>query len=246
MEVDLSRGAVAAMSEHGEKAAGLRPVLQVADVPRLVGSPGRSVATLYRLVLSDGVHLLQGILASVRNHLVADGTLRRGTVLRILQYICSTLQHRRIFMFIQFEVLEIDCALIGSPKLYEYGQDIPFSSILRPTQEGANNLTCSWSCGESHSAGQGTVGEDARKTVAQISTWKLGCSDEQELVMVKATLSIINTEDFCYPACPLVVDGRQCGMKVAINRDGWWKCRRCNQTFVTCDYRYMILSKLQD
>ena len=94
MEVDLSQGAVAAMSRHQEE--GLRPVLQVADARQLPGLPRSASSTpRCRLVLSDGVHCLQGVLVSGLAHLVADGALRRGTVLRLLEYQCCTVRNRR-------------------------------------------------------------------------------------------------------------------------------------------------------
>ena len=93
MEVDLSHGAVAATSRHDHEAEGLRPVLQVAGAPRLVGSS--AVAAKYRLVLSDGAHLLQGVLATSLNHLVADGALRRGSVVRVVDYVCSCIRNQR-------------------------------------------------------------------------------------------------------------------------------------------------------
>ena len=95
MEVNLSRGAVAAMSEQ-PAALRLRPVLQVADARQLPGLPRSASSTpRCRLVLSDGVHCLQGVLVSGLAHLVADGALRRGTVLRLLEYQCSTIRNRR-------------------------------------------------------------------------------------------------------------------------------------------------------
>ena len=92
MEVNLSRGAVAAMSEQ-PAALRLRPVLQVAGAPRLVGSS--PAAAKYCLVLSDGAHLLQGVLATSLNHLVADGALRRGSVVRVVDYVCSCIRNQR-------------------------------------------------------------------------------------------------------------------------------------------------------
>jgi hypothetical protein len=97
----------------------------------------------------------------------------------------------------------------------------------------------------STSANQGMAAELPWKTVAEI-TDVLGCLVQPELFIVKATLSIINTGSFCYAACPLVVNGSQCGREAARNSDGWWHCNSCNQTFVTCDYRYRILAQLQD
>ena len=95
MEVNLLRGAVAAMSEQ-PAALRLRPVLQVAGAQQLPGLPRSAASTpRCRLVLSDGVHCLQGMLVSGLAHLVADGALRRGTVLRLLEYQCSTIRNRR-------------------------------------------------------------------------------------------------------------------------------------------------------
>ena len=97
----------------------------------------------------------------------------------------------------------------------------------------------------STSANQDMAAELPWKTVAEI-TDVLGCLVQPELFIVKATLSIRNTGSFCYAACPLVVNGSQCSTEAARNSDGWWHCNSCNQTFVTCDYRYRILAQLQD
>ncbi|KAL6619657.1 hypothetical protein ACP70R_034796 [Stipagrostis hirtigluma subsp. patula] len=253
MEEDLTRGAVAAVWEYGDgqlaQFAGLRPVLQVADL-RQIDLPGRrrtgSTTKRYRMVLSDGAHSMQGLLATDNNRHVADGALRRGTVLRLLEYVCTTVHRRRFVIVIQFEILQTDCALIGDPQLYEYGQDVSIPSTpMRPAEKGPTNLTFAHFFGESHCHGEGMAAELFRKTIAQINDENLGCLDKKEFT-VKAYISFINTENFCYAACPLVVDGRQCCMMVTSNGDGWWHCHKCSQTFVTCDYRYMISVQLQD
>ncbi|KAF8725643.1 hypothetical protein HU200_020185 [Digitaria exilis] len=113
MEADLSRGAVATMSRH--QGEGLRPVLQVVDAPRIVGSSAAAAA----LVLSDGAHLLRGLLPASLNHLIAGGALRRGSVVRVLEYVCSYIQNQRVIIVIQLEILQVECALIGNPTIYE-------------------------------------------------------------------------------------------------------------------------------
>ncbi|CAN6336071.1 unnamed protein product [Urochloa humidicola] len=104
------------MSRH--QAEGLCPVLQVAEAPRLVGSSA-AAAQRCRIVLSDGVHLQVGLLATSLNHLVADGVLRRGSVVRVLDYVCSCVQNQRVIIVIQLEILQDECALIGNPTIYE-------------------------------------------------------------------------------------------------------------------------------
>ncbi|KAL6624796.1 hypothetical protein ACP70R_032117 [Stipagrostis hirtigluma subsp. patula] len=115
MEVDLSRGAVARLAEG----LPLRPVLQVAEVARVAGGSSAAGAERYRILLSDGVHSQPGFLASSLNHLVSDGALRRGTVVRLLDYICSFLQGRRFIIVVQLEILQTECALVGSPTSYD-------------------------------------------------------------------------------------------------------------------------------
>ncbi|VAH02656.1 unnamed protein product [Triticum turgidum subsp. durum] len=82
MEVDLTHGAVAAMSRL---ARGLRPVLQVVGAPASAGGTDR-----YRFLLSDGVHSQEGILVPSLDSLVRTGRLRDGTVIRVLDYVCNS------------------------------------------------------------------------------------------------------------------------------------------------------------
>ncbi|CAN6326427.1 unnamed protein product [Urochloa humidicola] len=115
VEVCLSRGAVAAMSRQVE---GLRPVLQVVGAPRPLGCSAGTAAR-YLLALSDGAHLQLGVLAASLNGLVTGVMLRRGTVIRVLEYFSGIIQNRRVIIVVQLEVLHAEFALIGSPTFYE-------------------------------------------------------------------------------------------------------------------------------
>ncbi|KAL6624799.1 hypothetical protein ACP70R_032120 [Stipagrostis hirtigluma subsp. patula] len=154
MEVDLTHGAVPAMSRRFQEGPRLRPVLQVAEAPRLVGfSPAAGPERRhYRLLLSDGLHSQRGLLVgSSLNRLARDGALRRGAVVRVLDYFCRTVLNQRYIVVIQLEILQIECTLIGSPKIYEVvaaePYDMSFSGSLGSdepcfmsgTQQGANS-----------------------------------------------------------------------------------------------------------
>ncbi|KAL6624797.1 hypothetical protein ACP70R_032118 [Stipagrostis hirtigluma subsp. patula] len=120
MEVDLSRGAVAAMWRRADE--GLQPVLQVAGVqrlPRRSPAAAAAVAEQCLLVLSDGVHAQRGFLATTLGHLVRDGALRRGAVIRVLEYVCSLIQNRRFIIVLRLEILQTERQLIGNPTIYE-------------------------------------------------------------------------------------------------------------------------------
>lgn len=93
--VQLTPGAVAAMCEHaeGERSLGsLKPVLQVVDVRRVSNSQS---AERFRMLLSDGVHTLQSMLATAENYRIKDGAIVKGTIIHLQEFTCSTIQSRR-------------------------------------------------------------------------------------------------------------------------------------------------------
>ncbi|KAJ1255408.1 hypothetical protein BS78_K240200, partial [Paspalum vaginatum] len=158
---------------------------------------------------------------------VRDGTVRKGSVVRILEFTCSSILFRRIIIVMKLDVLQSEHDIIGNSKIYD-------PNLLASAVQ-VNTGTYS----------SGRANQIAWKIVAEMTN-VLGCLVKPELVIVKATLSIMNTESLCYAACPMVVNGRQCCQEVASNGGGWWRCNRCNLTFVACDYRYMISVQLED
>ena len=67
----------------------LKPVVQVIEV-KTIGSGER-----YRIVVSDGSDTQQALLATQLNEIVKGGRLKTGSVVQLLEYICSTVQNRR-------------------------------------------------------------------------------------------------------------------------------------------------------
>ncbi|GFQ07344.1 replication protein a 70 kDa DNA-binding subunit a [Phtheirospermum japonicum] len=87
---------------------------------------------------------------------------------------------------------------------------------------------------------------EIRKSLAQIKDEGLGRSDKPDWITVKATISFIKTDTFCYTACPLMIGDRQCNKKVTKSGNSRWLCDRCNQDFEECDYRYLLQVQVQD
>ncbi|XP_010261943.1 PREDICTED: replication protein A 70 kDa DNA-binding subunit A isoform X2 [Nelumbo nucifera] len=87
---------------------------------------------------------------------------------------------------------------------------------------------------------------EVRKTVSQIKDEGLGRADKPDWVTVKATVSFIKTDNFCYTACPLMIGDRQCSKKVTRSGNARWQCDRCTQEFEECDYRYLLQAQVQD
>ncbi|XP_075473998.1 replication protein A 70 kDa DNA-binding subunit A isoform X2 [Primulina tabacum] len=87
---------------------------------------------------------------------------------------------------------------------------------------------------------------EIRKTITQIKDEGLGRSDKPDWITVKATISFIKTDTFCYTACPIMIGDRQCNKKVTKSGNSLWLCDRCNQEFEDCDYRYLLQVQVQD
>lgn len=108
-------------------------------------------------------------------------------------------------------------------------------------REGKNTATVSLS---REGGGGGRL--EQRKTVAAIKDEGLGRGDKPDWITVRATVFYIKPENFCYPACPLEVNGKQCMKKVTNNGDGTWRCDRCDRSVPECDYRYLLSIQVQD
>ncbi|KAJ0586441.1 putative replication factor-A protein [Helianthus annuus] len=71
-----------------------KPLLQVLDI-KLIGSSQEC----YRLLLSDFVSTQQAILATPLNDQLETGTVLKGSVVQLIENICSTIQNRNFVHF---------------------------------------------------------------------------------------------------------------------------------------------------
>lgn len=90
MSVQLTENAIALMIEKSTDV--VNPVLQITDV-KLVGRSQQGVDR-YRVLLSDAIHFHQGMLATQKNHLVVDKIAKKGTIVKLTQFVVSTIQDR--------------------------------------------------------------------------------------------------------------------------------------------------------
>ncbi|KAJ1261218.1 hypothetical protein BS78_09G011500 [Paspalum vaginatum] len=85
-----------------------------------------------------------------------------------------------------------------------------------------------------------------QKTIAQIKGENLGRSGKPDLISVRAAISYVRADSFCYPACIMEVNGKRCTKKVTDNGNGTWYCDRCKQCSENCEYRYVLLCQIKD
>lgn len=131
---------------------------------------------------------------------------------------------------------------ISSTQLF-INPDFPEAHSLRDWFDRVGKDATSQSISKDKMAG--APKHEIRKTISQIKDEGLGRSDKPDWVTVKATITFIKTDNFCYMACPLMIGDRQCNKK-ATRCGNIWQCDRCNQEFDDCDYRYLLQAQIQD
>eukprot|EP01134_Creolimax_fragrantissima_P000499 CFRG0499T1 len=74
----------------------------------------------WRLCISDGKHFLAAMLATQLNGLVSEGHLRKGTIIKLNNYICNTVRERKIAIILELAIVSNDNpAIIGDPQNFD-------------------------------------------------------------------------------------------------------------------------------
>src|SRR6266481_1267672 len=102
MDVDyhLSAGACAQITQarlEDEVAWNMQPTVQFLSIKKLLNSkPGdTSAPDRYRLIISDGVHFVQAMLATQLNELVENNKVTKHSVVTLEKYTSNVVQNKR-------------------------------------------------------------------------------------------------------------------------------------------------------
>lgn len=125
----LTDGAIASMLASNDGTTPMTPKCQILSLKKLQTSNASvNVSERYRVVLSDGVHYTQAMLATQLKPLVENGSLDKNVVVRISQFTSNTVQNRKILILLNLE--PITAALphrIGNPQNIEASTSKPSS-----------------------------------------------------------------------------------------------------------------------
>ncbi|KAI0053916.1 replication factor-a protein [Auriscalpium vulgare] len=95
------------------------PTLQFLSVKKVasggISSTGSPNPDRYRLILSDGTHFLQAMLATQLNHLVEENLIGKNTIATIERMSCNVVQEKRLVVILGLKVLEREGPKIGNP-----------------------------------------------------------------------------------------------------------------------------------
>ncbi|KAJ7461512.1 hypothetical protein FB451DRAFT_1181249 [Mycena latifolia] len=82
---------------------------------RLVSSNNTSAPERYRIIVSDGEHFIQVMLAPKLNSLVKDEEIRKNTIVNVTKMTCNFVQDKRLQIILELDVVEHTEEKIGSP-----------------------------------------------------------------------------------------------------------------------------------
>ncbi|KAJ9156512.1 Replication protein A subunit [Pleurostoma richardsiae] len=131
----ITEGALEAIFSDPEKASRVYPVpvLQCLQIKPLAAQPnGGAGSDRYRLVLSDMKNYVQCMLATQANHVVHDGQLARGCIVRVKQYQANSVKGKNILIILDLEVIDSlgTPEKIGEPTAVEAKQPDPSNTTI--------------------------------------------------------------------------------------------------------------------
>ncbi|KAG4949424.1 hypothetical protein AAZX31_15G165800 [Glycine max] len=152
MSLNLTANAIPAIIGGDVNA---KPLVQVLDVALVSNSNNsQQQQQRYRLLLSDAVFSHHAMLATQLNDRVRTGRVQKGSVVQLLDYICTPLKNRKIIVILNMETIMDEFEIIGNPKPY-MDSDIPTvrASDSASADSTVENLPRSYNSNNS-SAGQ--------------------------------------------------------------------------------------------
>lgn len=104
--MSLTNNAIATLIKNQTHAndSSFFPILQVLKVLPVNNSQGTS-AERYRVILSDGIHLAQGMFATQHNHRIRDKEVVDLSFLRISDYMTNVVQGKSLIIVLGFEIV---------------------------------------------------------------------------------------------------------------------------------------------
>ncbi|CAM9450721.1 unnamed protein product [Scytosiphon promiscuus] len=111
MANSISHGAIGTIMAGATGASGYNPTVQVISLKKMTSAGNER----WRLVLSDGKHFAQSMLATQQNEMITSGDLQEMCVVTLTDYIVNTVHNKRLIILLKLEVASGPTAKIGTP-----------------------------------------------------------------------------------------------------------------------------------
>eukprot|EP00903_Cladosiphon_okamuranus_P009556 g9099.t1 len=114
MANSISQGAIANIMAGSTGANGYNPVVQVVSLKKMTQAHAMGNER-WRLVLSDGKHYAQSMLATQQNEMITSGELKELCIVKLTDYIVNIVQNKSLIILLKLEVCSGPTANIGNP-----------------------------------------------------------------------------------------------------------------------------------
>jgi replication factor A1 len=136
----LSAGSVHSMNSGRTD---MSPNVQLLDIKRIASNSAAS-QDRFRLVISDGQHYMQAMLATQLNYIVEQNQVEQYSVVQLQEYICNMVQNRKIVIALRLQPVQKHTQQIGNPQKLDEGggpppaqqQQAPPAYPAAPQQQG--------------------------------------------------------------------------------------------------------------
>ncbi|KAL7283639.1 hypothetical protein ACG7TL_003075 [Trametes sanguinea] len=117
-DVQLTNGFCARLNNSDNEEDELynsQPVIQFLSFKRVPPSGGASTVDRYRVIVSDGEHFQQSMLATQLNHLVEEEQVLKHSIAVIEKFTCNLVQGKKLLIILAMRVLKKEAEKIGNP-----------------------------------------------------------------------------------------------------------------------------------
>ncbi|KAG0697017.1 hypothetical protein DFH29DRAFT_812337 [Suillus ampliporus] len=118
--------------------------VQLLSIKKVAPTSNSTTATdRYRIIISDGVHFVQAMLATQLNDLVTTGEINKNTVVIIDKLACNFVQDKRLIIILDLHVVSRDEEKIGAPTAPPSTQDAPGPTVGEAASSSVTSPTSS-------------------------------------------------------------------------------------------------------
>lgn len=117
-EASLTKDAISTLVNMQSASAdrSFEPTIQILNLKNVgPGKAGQEGQDRWRVILSDGVHFVQGMLATQLSALVEDGQLQQFSMIKIQDFMNNKIQDRNIIIILRIDILGTTDRKLGNP-----------------------------------------------------------------------------------------------------------------------------------
>ncbi|KAI0093894.1 replication factor-A protein 1 [Irpex rosettiformis] len=149
--------------EEQEALTQTTPTLQVLSIKKV--GPSTTAADRYRVIVSDGEHFLQAMLATQLNKFVEDDEVVKNSIIVIDKFTCNFVQDKRLLIILGMHPIHKATEKVGSPKALNNASEAATPTVQKPVSTTGTASTSTAT--QSHNASTSAPRQQQRNAKGQ-------------------------------------------------------------------------------